>query len=153
VDIAEVSLTRGQVNAVRAAFKAGITPNPYCATDDQTNNLGGGKQPGGLAKAQASYVMWWPGCCFVLPLPLNSSMRPAGDGKISPPVVIFSLTWCRPETRRETRNSSYISGSAKYDRRAYRSSTQTFRGQSAHYCIERISSRSWNDDSILSSSS
>ena len=26
VDIAEVSLTRGQVNAVRAAFKAGITP-------------------------------------------------------------------------------------------------------------------------------
>jgi hypothetical protein len=27
VDIAEVSLTRGQVNAVRAAFKAGITPS------------------------------------------------------------------------------------------------------------------------------
>lgn len=26
VDVAEVSLTRGQVNAVRAAFKAGITP-------------------------------------------------------------------------------------------------------------------------------
>jgi DNA invertase Pin-like site-specific DNA recombinase len=25
-DIAEVSLTRGQVNAVRTAFKAGITP-------------------------------------------------------------------------------------------------------------------------------
>jgi transposase-like protein len=27
VDIAEVSLTRGQLNAVRAAFKAGITPS------------------------------------------------------------------------------------------------------------------------------
>jgi hypothetical protein len=27
VDIAEASLTRGQVNAVRAAFKAGITPS------------------------------------------------------------------------------------------------------------------------------
>jgi hypothetical protein len=27
VDIAEVSLTRGQVNAVRSAFKAGITPS------------------------------------------------------------------------------------------------------------------------------
>jgi hypothetical protein len=27
VDIAEVSLTRGQVNAIRAAFKAGITPS------------------------------------------------------------------------------------------------------------------------------
>lgn len=27
VDIAEVPLTRGQVNAVRAAFKAGITPS------------------------------------------------------------------------------------------------------------------------------
>jgi len=27
VDIAEVSLTQGQVNAVRAAFKAGITPS------------------------------------------------------------------------------------------------------------------------------
>ena len=27
VDIAEVSLTRGRVNAVRAAFKAGITPS------------------------------------------------------------------------------------------------------------------------------
>jgi hypothetical protein len=27
VDIAEVSLTRGQVNAVRAAFKAGVTPS------------------------------------------------------------------------------------------------------------------------------
>jgi len=27
VEIAEVSLTRGQVNAVRAAFKAGITPS------------------------------------------------------------------------------------------------------------------------------
>ena len=27
VDVAEVSLTRGQVNAVRAAFKAGITPS------------------------------------------------------------------------------------------------------------------------------
>ena len=26
VDITEVSLTRGQVNAVRSAFKAGITP-------------------------------------------------------------------------------------------------------------------------------
>jgi predicted DNA binding protein len=26
VDIVEVSLTRGQVNAVRSAFKAGITP-------------------------------------------------------------------------------------------------------------------------------
>jgi hypothetical protein len=27
VDIAEVSLTRGQVNAIRASFKAGITPS------------------------------------------------------------------------------------------------------------------------------
>jgi predicted transcriptional regulator len=27
MDIAEVSLTQGQVNAVRAAFKAGITPS------------------------------------------------------------------------------------------------------------------------------
>jgi DNA-binding CsgD family transcriptional regulator len=27
VDIAEVPLTRGQVNAVRAAFKAGVTPS------------------------------------------------------------------------------------------------------------------------------
>jgi hypothetical protein len=27
IDIAEVSLTQGQVNAVRAAFKAGITPS------------------------------------------------------------------------------------------------------------------------------
>jgi predicted DNA binding protein len=27
VDIAEVSLTRGQVNVVRAAFKAGVTPS------------------------------------------------------------------------------------------------------------------------------
>jgi hypothetical protein len=27
VDIAEITLTRGQVNAVRAAFKAGITPS------------------------------------------------------------------------------------------------------------------------------
>jgi hypothetical protein len=27
VDISEVSLTRGQVNAVRAAFKAGVTPS------------------------------------------------------------------------------------------------------------------------------
>jgi DNA-binding CsgD family transcriptional regulator len=27
VDVAEVSLTRGQINAVRAAFKAGITPS------------------------------------------------------------------------------------------------------------------------------
>ena len=32
VDIAEVSLTRGQVNAVRAAFKAGITPSRIAAT-------------------------------------------------------------------------------------------------------------------------
>jgi hypothetical protein len=85
--------------------------------------------------------------------PLELLYATSRVGKISPPVVIFSLTWCRPETRRETRNSSYISGSAKYDRRAYRSSTQSFLGQSAHYCIERISSRSWNDDSILSSSS
>jgi hypothetical protein len=29
---------------------------------------------------------------------------------------------------------------------------QTFRGRSAHYCIERISSRSWNEDWKLSSS-
>jgi predicted DNA-binding protein (UPF0251 family) len=27
VEIAEVSLTRGQVNAIRASFKAGITPS------------------------------------------------------------------------------------------------------------------------------
>ena len=27
VDIAEVPLTRGQVNAIRASFKAGITPS------------------------------------------------------------------------------------------------------------------------------
>ena len=27
VDVAEVPLTRGQVNAVRAAFKAGVTPS------------------------------------------------------------------------------------------------------------------------------
>jgi hypothetical protein len=27
VDIAEVSLTRGQVSAIRASFKAGITPS------------------------------------------------------------------------------------------------------------------------------
>jgi hypothetical protein len=32
VDIAEVALTQGQVNAVRAAFKVGITPSPNCAT-------------------------------------------------------------------------------------------------------------------------
>jgi hypothetical protein len=32
VDIPEVSLTRGQVNAVRAAFKAGITPSRIAAT-------------------------------------------------------------------------------------------------------------------------
>jgi hypothetical protein len=31
-------------------------------------------------------------------------------------------------------------------RRAYRSSARTFRGRPAHYCIERIPSRSWNDD-------
>jgi hypothetical protein len=28
IDIVEIPLTRGQVNAVRAAFKAGITPSP-----------------------------------------------------------------------------------------------------------------------------
>ena len=84
---------------------------------------------------------------------LNTRCPTSSGGKPSSLVVKFSSTWCRQETRRETRNSSCISGSTKYDRRAYRSSTQTFRGQSAHYCIERISSRSWNDDWILSSSS
>ena len=64
-----------------------------------------------------------------------------------------SSTWCRQETRRATRNSSCISGSTKYDRRAYRSSARTFRGRPAHYCIERIPSRSWNDDWKRSSSS
>jgi hypothetical protein len=94
-----------------------------------------------------------PACRVVLPLLLNRPMRPAVSGNHRPLSSTFSSNWCRQETRRETRNSSCISGSTKYDRRAYRSSTQTFRGQSTHYSIERISSRSWNDDSILSSSS
>ena len=85
--------------------------------------------------------------------PLEFLYATSRDGTISPPCRHIFIDRSRRETRRETRSSSYISGSTKYDRRAYRSSTQTFRGQSAHYCIERISSRSWNDDSILSSSS
>ena len=32
VDVADVTLTRGQMNAVRSAFKAGITPLRICAT-------------------------------------------------------------------------------------------------------------------------
>jgi hypothetical protein len=72
------------------AFSRDRAENHACAIsrrpgqDDQTSNLEGGKQPDGLAKAQASYVMWWPGCCFVLPFPLNSFMRPAGTGKYRP---------------------------------------------------------------------
>jgi hypothetical protein len=110
---------------------------------------GGGKQAGALAKAQATAQRRDRGVvCAALELPYATS----SDGKISSLVVIFSLTWSRQETRPESRNSNCISGSTKYDRRAYRSSTQTFRGRSAHYCIERISSRSWNDDWKLSSS-
>jgi hypothetical protein len=59
--------------------------------DDQTNNLEGGKQPGGLAKAQASYVMWWPGCRFVLPLLLNCPMRQQRRETIAPCREIFHL--------------------------------------------------------------
>ena len=67
-------------------------------------------------------------------------------------VIIFFIDWSRQETRPESRNSNCISGSTKCDRCAYRSSTQTFRGRSGHYRIERISFRSWNDDWKLSSS-
>ena len=88
-------------------------------------------------------------CCRSLELPYATSRV----GKISSLVVKFFIYLVSGGNKTRTRNSSCISGSTKYDRRAYRSSTQTFRGQSAHYCIERISSRSWNDNSILSSSS
>jgi len=82
----------------------------------------------------------------------DRSPETSSDGKISSLVVIFFIDLVSQETRPESRNSNCISGSTKYDRRAYRSSTQTFRGRSAHYRIERISSRSWNEGWNLSSS-
>ena len=85
-------------------------------------------------------------------LPLELPYATSSGGKISSLVVIFFIDLVSEETRPESRNSNCISGSTKYDRCAYRSSTQTFRERSVHFRIERISSRSWNDDWKLSSS-
>ena len=92
-------------------------------------------------------------CRVVLPLLLNCPMRQQRRKTIVPCREIFIYLVSAGNTDDETRNSSCISGSTKYDSRAYRSSARTFRGRPAHYCIERIPSRSWNDNSILSSSS
>jgi hypothetical protein len=138
----------GEVDGVRFLARSGGTPcmRLFTATRARRSTRRPRQSVSKLRDVVAGVLP-----CVAAPLELLYAT--SRNGKISPPVVIFSLTWSRRETRRETRSSSYISGSTKYDRRAYRSSTQTFRGQSAHYCIERISSRSWNDDSILSSSS
>jgi hypothetical protein len=105
-------------------------------------------EPKSTARANMTTRMGKWLCAAVLELPYATS----SDGKISSLVVIFFIDLVSQETRPESRNSNCISGSTKYDRRAYRSSTQTFRGRSAHYRIERISSRSWNEGWNLSSS-
>ena len=77
---------------------------------------------------------------------------PAAAGKYRLLSSYFSLTCLGRKQTRSNENGNCISGSTKYDRCAYRSSTQTFRERSVHFRIERISSRSWNDDWKLSSS-
>ncbi len=57
---------------------------------------------------------------------------------------------CRQEIRPKTRNRRYIPSSAKHDGLVAHSDTRTIRGRSAHERTERSSSRSWNDDWVLS---
>jgi hypothetical protein len=108
------------------------------------------KQATSPKRKQLRNVMTGQSLCAAAPLELPYAI--SSDGKKSSLAVIFFVDLVSQETRPESRNSNCISGSTKYDRRAYRSSTQTFRGRSAHYRIERISSRSWNEGWNLSSS-
>ena len=57
---------------------------------------------------------------------------------------------CRQEIRPKTRNRRYIPSSAKHDGLVAHCDTRTIRGQSAHCRNGRSSSRSSNDDWVLS---
>ncbi len=85
--------------------------------------------------------------CFCA-VPLNCPMRLTATGKFRP------LSWDLPSTlyRRRSRNRSRISNSASDDGFAAYSDIQTIRGRSVYCRIECRSSRRWNDDRLLSSS-
>ena len=88
------------------------------------------------------------------PLELSYATSSDGnsDGKIMSPVLISFIDLESVGNTTRTQNKRCISGSAKHDGLAAHSDIRTFRGQSAHYCIERNLSRSWKADGIISSS-
>jgi hypothetical protein len=96
----------GEVDGVRFLARSGGTPcmRLFTATRARRSTRRPRQSVSKLRDVVAGVLP-----CVAAPLELLYAT--SRDGKISPPVVIFSLTWSRRETRRETRSSSYISGS------------------------------------------
>jgi hypothetical protein len=96
----------GEVDGVRFLARSGGTPcmRLFTATRARRSTRRPRQSVSKLRDVVAGVLP-----CVAAPLELLYAT--SRNGKISPPVVIFSLTWSRRETRRETRSSSYISGS------------------------------------------